>query len=169
MEPRASGSLHPNIAPYGEIILTADGRQVLLAIGNDRQFAGLCEILGISSLVKDPRFIHNKDRLQYRESLAAHILKAASKMNSEEFLKACREKSIPVGEIHSVAESVSHVPDKLVLRCGEMMGIRSFPLLMNQELTPPPVLGADTSQVLTSLADLSADDYRTLADEGIVS
>ncbi|MEM8559664.1 MAG: CaiB/BaiF CoA-transferase family protein, partial [Bacteroidota bacterium] len=54
--PQRMGSAHPNIAPYGSLFRTADGHDLLLAVGTDRQFAHLCTVLGLDGLPDDPRF-----------------------------------------------------------------------------------------------------------------
>lgn len=57
-----SGSLHPNIAPYGEIFMTADNKKMVLAIGNDKQFKKLCELLNCMPVYHDERFINNSSK-----------------------------------------------------------------------------------------------------------
>src|SRR3954465_2895072 len=54
-----SGSLHPNIAPYGEIFTTSDSKKIVLAIGNEKQFSKLCELLNRMDIVEDPRYSSN--------------------------------------------------------------------------------------------------------------
>jgi len=61
--PQRIGSLHPNIAPYGEILTTADDKQIVLAIGSNVQFSALCKILDLNELIEDNRFISNQNRL----------------------------------------------------------------------------------------------------------
>ena len=55
--PEAQGSLHPNIAPYGEMFMTKDKHYVTFAIGSNKQFQHLCELLGFQSLATEPKFL----------------------------------------------------------------------------------------------------------------
>ncbi len=67
--PHRIGSEHPNIAPYGEIFTTGDGRQITLAIGNNRQFSSACSILGLDDLPDRAMFKNNAARVEYRSEL----------------------------------------------------------------------------------------------------
>jgi crotonobetainyl-CoA:carnitine CoA-transferase CaiB-like acyl-CoA transferase len=66
--PKRQGSAHPNIAPYGESFLTRDGKRVLLAIGSDRQFLELLQILHLK-FSDDSRFTTNHNRVVHRAAL----------------------------------------------------------------------------------------------------
>ena len=61
--PQRMGSLHPNIAPYGEIFACADQKLLVLASGSDKQFVKICEILSIPETARDPRFATNQLRV----------------------------------------------------------------------------------------------------------
>ena len=65
--PGRIGNRHPSIAPY-ELFATGEG-ELVLAVGNDRQFAALCEMLGAPELAADPRFATNPARVAHREAL----------------------------------------------------------------------------------------------------
>ena len=69
--PRRMGSDHPNIVPYGTVLQTRDG-EVVLAVGNDRQFRELCAVAGCPGLGDDPRFATNAARVCHREALLSH-------------------------------------------------------------------------------------------------
>ena len=73
--PARMGNAHPSIAPY-ELYPTGDG-ELVLAVGNDRQFARLCETLGAPGLAADPRFAANADRVGARAELRAELERAA--------------------------------------------------------------------------------------------
>lgn len=102
--PQRIGSLHPNIAPYGEIFVSADAKQLVLAIGNDKQFIQLCELLNCPELSTDIRFRHNSDRVLYRQLLEAALQAAFEKLNADYILEGCLEKSIPIGRIRNMQE-----------------------------------------------------------------
>ena len=67
--PEPIGSLHPNIAPYGEIFTTKDKRQIVLAIGSDKQFQRLCEILNLKEVAFNVKFSTNSERVKNRIEL----------------------------------------------------------------------------------------------------
>ena len=67
------GTLHPNIAPYGDWFTTADGKRVVLAVGSDAQFVAFCGSCGLEGLPADDRFTTNAARVVNRPALAAFI------------------------------------------------------------------------------------------------
>ncbi|HEY9840335.1 MAG TPA: CoA transferase, partial [Candidatus Obscuribacterales bacterium] len=72
-EPQPLGLEHPNIAPYGSLYQTADGQQLMLAVGSDAQFAALTRLLDAPQLASDPRFAANAGRVRQREALQAEL------------------------------------------------------------------------------------------------
>jgi len=102
--PGLSGSLHPNISPYGEILITRDEKQIVLAVGNDKQFIGLCMILNLSPLSVDERFRDNGSRIRNRQLLGALLGNAALERGSGELLQKFGEAGIPAGMITSLDE-----------------------------------------------------------------
>jgi crotonobetainyl-CoA:carnitine CoA-transferase CaiB-like acyl-CoA transferase len=106
--PQPMGTLHPNIAPYGEIMQTQEGKRFVLAIGTDRQFRGLCDILDLD-IADDPRFSLNQQRLIHRDELYDLIFNASISLNGHEFYAACLKQKVPMGEIKSLDE-VLHSP-----------------------------------------------------------
>ena len=98
------GTLHPNIAPYGEIISSSDNIKFVLAIGSDQQFKSLCEILTLPIIAEDERFATNKDRVENRTTLAKIFNEASKKLNSTEFQGSCDHKKVPVGRIRNMEE-----------------------------------------------------------------
>ncbi len=99
-----SGSLHPNIAPYGELFKTADDKQIVLAIGNDKQFKKLCELLDRASLATDVRFVNNAQRIIHRTDLFECIQAAIRLLDAKPFLENCIQHDVPAGIIKSVKE-----------------------------------------------------------------
>ena len=146
--PRATGSLHPNIAPYGESFDCADGKSILLAIGNDSQFARLCSILGIPKIAAEPMFLTNQDRLQNRTLLSAYLSEAMRQADSAGFLEECRKQGVPAGAIRTVDEALSD-PQVQFLTDGDLRGIPTFTANRNKpDLSAPPHLGEHTNAVL---------------------
>ena len=100
--PRRLGAAHPNIAPY-QTFPTADGH-VILAVGNDGQFAKLCDELGALELAHDPRFATNADRVRHRAILSAGLSERTRKRGSEELLANLARRGVPAGPINTVAQ-----------------------------------------------------------------
>lgn len=101
--PQRIGSLHPNIAPYGEIFETADKALVVLAIGSDRQFSTLCRLIS-SNIDQEDRFRHNSDRVIHRSDLAQLLQPMINKMNAAQFIQICLDHHIPVGKVKDMKE-----------------------------------------------------------------
>lgn len=97
--PQRIGSLHPNIAPYGEIFTTFDARQVTFAIGSNRHFAGLCDIVGMPEWAADPRFADNPSRVKHRAELAEKLGRVIGMMPLKILDLRARELHIPMGII----------------------------------------------------------------------
>ena len=102
--PKASGSLHPNIAPYGELFETKDMQTVTFAIGSNAQFKNLCELIQYSSLASNSKFANNQLRLQNRTELYHIIYNYIKQFNFKELYNLCLEKEIPIGKIRDLKE-----------------------------------------------------------------
>lgn len=96
------GSQHPNIAPYGDLFTAADGTELVLAVGSDRQFVELCEVLATTALAGDERYSTNANRVKNRSSLVHALSEAISAINGHDFLSQCHRLRIPAGEIKSI-------------------------------------------------------------------
>jgi crotonobetainyl-CoA:carnitine CoA-transferase CaiB-like acyl-CoA transferase len=101
--PHAQGSIHPNIAPYGDLLKCADGWMVL-AVGNDRQFQRLCAVLGHANWSDRPEFLSNVDRLRHREALMALLNEAASSQTRAHWDAAFQKNGIPAGVVRRMDE-----------------------------------------------------------------
>ncbi len=102
--PQRLGSLHPNIAPYGEVLTTADQKQIVLAVGTEQQFESLCSVLDLSSLLEDSRFIDNQTRVENRVELKTFLVQKAKLKSSTELMNQFLEKGIPAGIIKNMQE-----------------------------------------------------------------
>lgn len=115
--PKRIGSLHPNIAPYGEVFTTADNREVTLAIGSDRQFSAFCNILGFDSLAENPAYHHNEARVKNREALADILEQAIGQWKAGELLQKCQKHYVPAAEIKNLKQVFeSEKSQQLLLR-----------------------------------------------------
>lgn len=101
---KKTGSLHPNIAPYGETFITKDGREIVLAIGSDQQFINLCESLEIIKIINDKKYINNKQRIKNRKSLYIILSKSIARLTSLQISRKLNLKKVPYGFIRSIDE-----------------------------------------------------------------
>ncbi len=100
--PKRMGSQHPNIAPYGDVLITKDGKEIILSTGTASQFERLLEVLNLTELITDVRFNKNAARLSHRLELMTALNKAAAELTAEDFLKACQEMGVPVAPIRNL-------------------------------------------------------------------
>lgn len=102
--PQKMGTLHPNIAPYGEVFTTSDKREVVLAVGTEQQFVTLCRILNLSALPTDARFSENVLRVDNRVVLASYLKEKIATYSSSKLLSICEINKIPIGLIQNLNE-----------------------------------------------------------------
>jgi crotonobetainyl-CoA:carnitine CoA-transferase CaiB-like acyl-CoA transferase len=102
--PQRIGSLHPNIAPYGEIFQTQDGQLLTFAIGSDQHFEKLVTYLGLTELAKDPRFCTNLERVKNRGVLFNYLESVISNQTSTPIITSLLELNVPVAKIKSLDE-----------------------------------------------------------------
>ncbi|MCE2865639.1 MAG: CoA transferase [Cryomorphaceae bacterium] len=102
--PQRIGSLHPNIAPYGEIFETQDGQLLTFAIGSDQHFEKLVSYLDLHKLAKDPRFSSNIERVKNREVLYHYMASVISMKTCAHIISSLLELGVPVAKIKSLEE-----------------------------------------------------------------
>lgn len=101
--PGRLGNAHPSIAPY-ELFRAAD-RELVVAVGNDRQFAAFAEVLGRPGLARDERFATNESRVGHRAELRAALEPLLAARPAGEWVAAFTEARVPAGLVNSVAEA----------------------------------------------------------------
>jgi crotonobetainyl-CoA:carnitine CoA-transferase CaiB-like acyl-CoA transferase len=99
--PTAMGNRHPSIAPY-EVFAAAD-RPLVVAVGNDRQFAALCAVLDRPDLATDPRFTTNAGRVAARAPLVEALSAAFSLGTADDWFAALTAAGVPCGPINDLA------------------------------------------------------------------
>ena len=103
--PYRMGNAHPSVFPY-EPLPTADG-DLIVAVGNDRQFRVLCDVLGVPELADDPRFARNADRTRNREELRPLLLERLATRGKQEWFEAIMGAGVPCGPINTVDDGVA--------------------------------------------------------------
>ncbi|MBS1637607.1 MAG: CoA transferase [Bacteroidetes bacterium] len=102
--PEAQGSLHPNIAPYGELFQTRDHQLITFAIGSNKQFVHLCRLAGMPELANDPSFSENQQRVIHRTELYDKLKQAIAGISFTEIYEACLKLDIPIGKIRNMKD-----------------------------------------------------------------
>ena len=153
--PVLTGNSHPNISPYSQY-LTKKGL-LFLAIGNDRQFRLLAEILGHPDWANDPRFLHNPERVANRVDLDEAITEALRDREAEDVSSELLKKGAPAGAVLTIPEVAEHAHTKHAKMVVELEGYRGTGIPVKLGRTPgsvqsaPPQYGSDTRDVLASL------------------
>lgn len=111
------GTLHPNIAPYGETFLCADQERIILAVGSDTQFRSLCEVLGLIRIADDGRFSNNTDRVRSRIQLASLLQEKIAGRDRKELLIELERAGVPAGAVRSMDEVMTtNTAKRMILR-----------------------------------------------------
>jgi crotonobetainyl-CoA:carnitine CoA-transferase CaiB-like acyl-CoA transferase len=95
------GNRHPSIAPY-ELLAAADG-EIALAVGNDRQFAALCEVLGRPALAAEGRYVDNSARVANREQLRAELEAELTDRGADAWIAELTAAGVPAGRVNDIA------------------------------------------------------------------
>ena len=103
--PQPMGNRHPSVAPY-ELLKTKD-RPLAVAVGNDRQFAALCSVLGRGELVDDARFATNPARVGHRDDLRRELESALAAQSAAEWVAELSRRGVPCGPVNDVREAIA--------------------------------------------------------------
>lgn len=162
--PLRRGNAHPNIVPY-DAFEVSDGH-FLLAVGNDAQFARLCDVLDLGHLAADANFTTNLARIANRDALMDHIKPALMKWTKDDILSALRAVKVPAGPINTIAEALTSdqaqargavrdlpaagIAGGHVQVLGNPLKFSATPVKYNRA---PPRFGQDTQEVLETWLD----------------
>ena len=116
------GSLHPNIAPYGEVIHCANESAIVLAVGSDKQFGALCHCIGLPELMDDIRFRDNDSRIKNRKDLQAIIEDSMSLKDAPYWMQAFIASGVPAGAIKRISEVLDTPAGKSMILEREIAG-----------------------------------------------
>jgi crotonobetainyl-CoA:carnitine CoA-transferase CaiB-like acyl-CoA transferase len=123
--PQRIGSLHPNIAPYGELFETKDNAIITFAIGSDRHFQGLCDYLGLNDLSNDVKFKTNVNRVQNRTELFSVLSTQIKQLNVSDIDATMRSLFIPMGVVHNLKDVFSTKKALSLVRTEEIDSIET--------------------------------------------
>jgi formyl-CoA transferase len=175
--PGRAGNAHQNIVPY-QVFDAADG-YVIIAVGNDAQFAKFCEVAGRPDLAMDPRYQRNADRVRNREQLIAEIETSVKRQPVAWWVKRLDEVGIPCGPINDIAQAMAdpqvaarglrvdlpHPLAGVVPSVGNPIKLSATPPIYER---PPPTLGQHTAEILRELAGVDTEELERLRALGVV-
>ncbi len=155
--PGRLGTAHPNIAPY-QAFPTADGH-IMIAVGNDRQFAACARCCGLTQLAQDARFRRNQDRLQNRDALVTLMTQALRKGSCEHWIAELADAGVPCSPINDLGQVFSggYAEERELVQTLEHPYNDKLPTVANPvrfSASPvdygraPPLLGEHTAEVL---------------------
>ena len=169
--PRRMGNAHPSIVPYQDFP-TADGHMIL-AIGNDGQFARFCEVAGRPELAADVRFATNRARVENRAELIPLLNEITATRTTAEWIAQLEARAVPCGPINGLAEVFADPQVQargLAVKAGEVPLVAS-PIRLSK--TPveyrraPPLVGEHTDEILADLG-VDAAGIAGLRERGVV-
>lgn len=102
--PGRIGSLHPNIAPYGEQFITRDGIRITFAIGSNQHFERLCSFMNLHEIPQSELYCSNQQRVLNRITLAALLQTKIGSLDAQFILTAMHDMQVPAGQIKNLAE-----------------------------------------------------------------
>ena len=153
--PPRQGNTHPNIVPYQPF--EAADQPIIIAVGNDRQFARLAEICGYPDWSADPRFATNEARVANRAEIVGLVSDAIRTKPAAEWLDQLEDAGIPAGPINTITQALVDVQaqHRQMVRTLGGVPLVGSPVRMNGERAdsdlPPPALGEHTLDVLAVL------------------
>lgn len=158
--PRRTGNAHPNIQPQ-DVFAASDGHLVL-AVGNDEQFARFCDVLERGDLARDERFKTNAGRVRNNAVLTPLIAEILAGREREHWVRACARAGVPCGPINTIPEifadeqikhrgmliEIAHAIAGTVPQVASPMRFANAPLVYERA---PPLLGEHTEEILREL------------------
>jgi len=174
--PGRMGNAHANIVPY-QVFETLDGH-LILAVGNDKQFAKFCEIAGHPEWATDPRFLRNADRVRHRTELVPLIAEVLRQQPRQHWLGQLEAAKVPCGAINNLDEVFADpqvqargmtVP--MAHPLSDQLQLVANPIKLSatpvQYRRPPPLLGQHTDELLGE-AGLSPAEIQALREQGVI-
>jgi crotonobetainyl-CoA:carnitine CoA-transferase CaiB-like acyl-CoA transferase len=130
--PQRMGSEHPNIAPYGDVFMTKDNSEIVLACGTERQWKNLCDALNLAELKTDNLFKTNALRVQNRQKLVAILRGPLSQFERDVLLDLLKKNSVPAAAIRTMDEVFEHpLAQAMVLENGEERRVKTVAFRIN--------------------------------------
>lgn len=175
--PPRIGNAHPNIVPY-QVFACADGH-LIVAVGNDGQFAKFCDIAGKPEWAADPRYVKNVDRVKNRATLVPIVADVVATRSQRAWLDALEPAGVPCGPINNLDQvfadpqvvargmrvDMSHPLAGTVPQVVTPLRFSATPLVCDR---PPPLLGEHTAAVLRERLGIGDAAIAELAARGVI-
>ncbi|HEY2055585.1 MAG TPA: CoA transferase [Solirubrobacterales bacterium] len=176
-EPTRTGTEHPGRVPSAAF--ECAGGEWLHISGSDQHWAGLCETLGLADLAADESLARNRGRVEQRERVMASLREAIARRDRGSLVAELRAVGVPAGEVRSVKEALGDPQTVAREMVGEFThpGEGAFPALRTPlraagspppAVSSPPLLGADTEEVLGSILGIGPREIEALREEGTI-
>ncbi len=184
--PGRAGNAHANIVPYQvfEVKAPADALagskdHLILAVGNDGQFAKFCAVAGAPELASNPAYAKNQDRVRNRTVLVPLLESILLQRTKQDWLVALYAAKVPCGPINNLAEVFAdpHVVARGMVKPvhhpnNDTLALVASPIKLSETPVrndlPPPLLGQHTNAVLAHLLGLSDDALQALHQQGVI-
>jgi crotonobetainyl-CoA:carnitine CoA-transferase CaiB-like acyl-CoA transferase len=181
--PGRAGNAHANIVPYQVFEVAPDDQgqvqHIILAVGNDGQFAKFCAVAGHPEWASDHRFAKNQDRVRHRDVLVPTLEAVMRTRSKTDWLASLEAAKVPCGPINNLAEVFAdeHVQSRGMVQrwahpLAEAVDLVASPLKLSatpvRNDLPPPLLGQHTAEVLSDWLGSAPDRLSALQSRGIV-
>jgi len=178
MRPRRLGNQHPNTVPYQDFACS-DG-DILVTLGNDRQFRTFSELIGLPALPDDERFSSSAGRSVNRDALLAQMRPAIARWKSQDLIAAMEAAKLPGGKVNEIPEVLEHPQIKarglvhdMERSDGTPVKVLGFPAQLSASPATyrhaPPRSGEDTFGVLMERLGLDRHELERLAQAGVIA
>ena len=175
--PKRYGNAHPNVVPY-QVFPCKDGH-IILAVGNDSQFASFCNVAGRPELAEDERFRLMTGRIVNRDALIPLIAEIMKQRGMHEWIEVLEGANVPCGPINNMQQvfedpQVQHrglkveIPTSAGVPCPTVASPMRFSETPVEYTVPPPTLGQHTQEILQDLLGMDRQAVDALAAKGIV-
>lgn len=178
MVPRRLGNQHPNMVPYQDFSC-ADG-EILIALGNDRQFRSLCEVIGCPTLADDAQFVDVAARSLNRDALLGQMRPRIAQWQSDDLLAAMETAKLPGGKVNEIPQVLADpqiaargLVHEMQRSDGTPVKVLGFPAKLSASPASyrlaPPRSGEHSAVVLRDRLGLGLDEIEQLLAAGIIA